>query len=158
MVSLHSQSTWGSRICHKLEPPHVAVPWAVQDGASGSAFAGKHHLTLLLLKWHLVPLVASQVCGSCLAVAVPFLVRAGEAPEDLPPRHPTPASHLHIPPGHPRSLHTVALFLGCSAQQEPSAPGASALDHGRAKGQLSHPSPALGESGSLGCCAVQSQR
>lgn len=152
VVSLHSQSTWGSRICHKPEPPHVALPWAVQDGASGSVFAGKHCHRLTFIP----PQVASGATGGVADVwelpghscSLPCASWRGSR------GHPAQAPHSSVPSAHP----TWASHPACTLWRCSWAPGASALDHGRAKGQLSHPSTVLGESGSLGCRAVQTQQ
>lgn len=104
------EATWSVCTHRAPEDPGFATSWnnpmllflaQCRIGASGSVFAGKHCHHNTPIKWHGVPLVASWVCGSCLAIGLPFFVQAGEAPEDIPPRHPTAASHLHIPPGHP---------------------------------------------------------
>lgn len=89
MVSPHSQSTQRSEISHLVGSTLCcSSSGSVQDGAGGSLFAGRqhHHLTLVLKS----PLVALQMCGSFQAIAVPFAVQAGEAPESISPGH-----HIH---------------------------------------------------------------
>lgn len=105
MVSPHSQSTPGSEICHPAgTTPCCSSSGSAQDGADGSLFAGRHHHRLTLI--FKSPLVALQMHGSFLAIAVPFPMKAGEAPEGIPPGHPTRTSHPGIP------LHTMTLFRG----------------------------------------------
>lgn len=80
-------------------PSYCFSSGSVQGRADGSLFAGRrhHHLTLVLKS----PLVALRMCGSFLAIAGPFPVQAGEAPEGIPSRHLTHTSHPGISPIHP---------------------------------------------------------